>query len=234
MADLYLESIGLINPTIVERDNNGKIERLESRGLDMASLVAFWRRCFDLNGLLFEKITLHCKLKDFNAMGGRTLATCRSVRELLAEQGVECVVDDEWFKGKEDHCYELKDKTEQLKQNITKNKSKRYPVAIDDLLIEFDEMDYCPMNLSGGDPVKEAITWKDRLRYELDLLLDEKSAIERRVVEELAEKLKAVISNEMVVVRDCTGEESALRRRVDVDILLKKIEELLKEFENDN
>lgn len=105
MTDLYLESIGLINPTVVERDNNGKIERLESRGLDMASLVAFWRRCFDLNGLLFEKITLHCKSKDFNAMGGRTLATCRSVRELLAEQGVECVVDDEWFKGKEENDY---------------------------------------------------------------------------------------------------------------------------------
>lgn len=61
--------------------------------------------------------------------------------------------------------------------------SKRYPVAIDDLLIEFDEMDYCPMNLSGGDPVKEAIAWKDKLRYELDLLLDEKSAIERRAVD---------------------------------------------------
>lgn len=99
MTDLYLERIGLVNPTIVKRDNNGKIERLESRGLDMASLVAFWRRCFDLNGLLFEKITLHCKSKDFNAMGQRTLATCRSVRELLAEQGVECVIDDEWFKN---------------------------------------------------------------------------------------------------------------------------------------
>ena len=99
MADLYLERIGLVNPTIVKRDNNGKIERLESRGLDMASLVAFWRRCFDLNGLLFEKIILHCKSKDFNAMGGRTLATVRSVRELLAEQGVECVIDDEWFKN---------------------------------------------------------------------------------------------------------------------------------------
>lgn len=69
-------------------------------------------------------------------------------------------------------------------------KDKRYPVAIDDLLIEFDEMDYCPMNLSGGDPVKEAITWKDRLKYELDLLLDEKSAIERRAVEEFAERLQ--------------------------------------------
>ena len=99
MTDLYLKSIGLINPTIVERDNNGKIERLESIGLDMASLVAFWRRCFDLNEHLFEKITLHCKSKDFNAMGQRTLATCRNVRELLAEQGVECVIDDEWFKN---------------------------------------------------------------------------------------------------------------------------------------
>lgn len=101
MADLYLERIGFVNPTIVKRDNNGKIERLESVGLDMASLVAFWRKCFDLDGLLFEKITLHCKSKDFNAMGGRTLATVRSVRELLAEQGVECVIDDEWFENHE-------------------------------------------------------------------------------------------------------------------------------------
>ena len=98
MTDLYLERIGLVNPTIVKRDNNGKIERLESVGLDIVSLVAFWRKCFDLDGLLFEKITLHCKSKDFNAMGRRTLATVRSVRELLAEQGVECVIDDEWFK----------------------------------------------------------------------------------------------------------------------------------------
>lgn len=106
MTDLYLERIGFARPTIVKRDNNGEIEQLESIGLDMASLVAFWRRCFDLNGLLFEKITLHCKTKDFYAMGQRTLATRRSVRELLAEQGVECVVDDEWFKGKEENDYE--------------------------------------------------------------------------------------------------------------------------------
>lgn len=108
MTDLYLERIGFMNPTIVKRDNNGKIERLESRGLDIASLVAFWRRCFDLNGLLFEKITLHCKSKDFNAIGQRTLATVRSVRELLAEQGVECVIDDEWFKNREAKNEEVK------------------------------------------------------------------------------------------------------------------------------
>lgn len=108
MTDLYLESIGLINPTIVERDNNGKIERLESVGLDIVSLVAFWRKCFDLDGLLFEKITLHCKSKDFNAIGKRPIPQCLSVRELLAEQGVEFVIDDEWFKGKEENDYKQK------------------------------------------------------------------------------------------------------------------------------
>ena len=109
---------------------------------------------------------------------------------------------------------------------MTKNKSKRYPVAIDDLLIEFDEMDYCPMNLSGGDPVKEAIAWKDRLRYELDLLLDEKSAIERRAVEEFAEKLKKKVHNYYPSIDSyCTS------RHV---ILVKDIDELLKEYENDN
>ena len=108
MTDLYLESIGFINPTIVKRDNNGKIERLESVGLDIVSLVAFWRKCFDLDGLLFEKITLHCKSKDFNAIGRRPIPQCLSVRELLAEQGVEFVIDDEWFKGKEENDYKQK------------------------------------------------------------------------------------------------------------------------------
>ena len=104
---------------------------------------------------------------------------------------------------------------------MTKNKSKEYPVAIDDLLIEFDEMDYCPMNLSGGDPVKEAIAWRDRLRYELDLLLDEKSAMERRAVEEFAKKLKkrSYCDNDFM--------DGKWHRYVFVD----EIDELLKEYE---
>lgn len=121
MADLYLERIGLARPTIVERDNNGEIERLESIGLDIASLVAFWRRCFDLDGLLFEKIILHCKSKDFNAIGGRTLAACRSVREIFAEQGVECVIDDEWFKNRE-----VKNAVEEFAEKL---KAKAYSVV---------------------------------------------------------------------------------------------------------
>lgn len=105
---------------------------------------------------------------------------------------------------------------------MTKNRDKRYPVAIDDLLIEFDEMDYCPMNLSGGDPVKEAIAWRDKLRYELDLLLDEKSAIERRAVEEFAGKLKNVIH-----------ERDYVQGYAEIG-LIEEIDELLEECKNDN
>lgn len=105
---------------------------------------------------------------------------------------------------------------------MTKNRDKRYPVAIDDLLVEFDEMDYCPMNLSGDDPVKEAIAWKDKLRYELDLLLDEKSAIERRAVEKFAEKLKNVIH-----------ERDYVQGYAEIG-LIEEIDELLKEWKNDN
>lgn len=108
---------------------------------------------------------------------------------------------------------------------MTKNKSKRYPVAIDDLLIEFDEIDYCPMNLSGGDPVKEAIAWKDRLRYELDLLLDEKSAIERRAVEEFAEKLKGKCHNYYPSIDHYCCSEKA--------VSVKDIDRLLEEYKND-
>ena len=104
---------------------------------------------------------------------------------------------------------------------MTKNRDKRYPVAIDDLLSEFDEMDYCPMNLSGGDPVKEAIIWKNNLRYELDLLLDEKSAIERRAVEKFAGKLKNVIHK-----RDYVQGYAEIG-------LIEEIDELLKEYENE-
>ena len=106
---------------------------------------------------------------------------------------------------------------------MTRNRDKRYPVAIDDLLIEFDEMDYCPMNLSGGDPVKEAIAWRDRLRYELDLLLDEKSAIERRAVKEFAEKLEELLHNDYITPSGNTDER----------LVFEGIDELLKEYENE-
>lgn len=137
MADLYLERIGLARPTIVERDNNGEIERIESVGLDIASLVAFWRRCFDLNRLLFEKIILHCKSKDFNAMGGRTLATVRSVRELLAEQGVECVIDDEWFKERDEKLKACNEKQAELEAEIERRAVEEFAQKIKDGVADY-------------------------------------------------------------------------------------------------
>lgn len=109
-------------------------------------------------------------------------------------------------------------------------KDKRYPVAIDDLLIEFDEMDYCPMNLSGDDPVKEAIAWKDRLRYELDLLLDEKSAIERRAVEEFAQKIKDCVADYL----RRTNFDGRTDDVVDMFELCEIVDNTVKEYENDN
>ena len=112
---------------------------------------------------------------------------------------------------------------------MTKNRNKRYPVAIDDLLIEFDEMDYCPMNLSGDDPVKEAIAWKDRLRYELDLLLDEKSAIERRAVEGFAEKLKDGVADYLYK----TNFDGRKDNVIDIFELCEIVDGTVKEYENE-
>lgn len=61
--------------------------------------------------------------------------------------------------------------------------------AIDDLLIEFDEMDFAPTNLCDN-PEGKAKLWKSALVYELGLLLDEHAAIRKKAVEEFAEKLK--------------------------------------------
>ena len=111
---------------------------------------------------------------------------------------------------------------------MTKNKNKRYPVAIDDLLIEFDEMDYAPTNLCE-DPVKEAIVWKDRLRYELDLLLDEKSAIERRVVEEFAQKIEDRVANYLYK----TNFDGRTDNVIDFPELCEIIDRAAKEYEDE-
>lgn len=125
MIDLYLRRIGLVNPTIVERVNKeGKAERLESRGLDIASLVAFWRKCF--GGFLYEKIVLHCTSKDYNSIGQCNAAQSKNVKELFAENDVECIVDDEWFKGKEENDYKQRlaaseERYAQLQKNIVRS-----------------------------------------------------------------------------------------------------------------
>ena len=93
MADLYLIRYGFVNPTIVLYNNDGRIERLETRRFSVEETVSIWRRGFDI--LSDEKIVLHCTKKDFNAISGHAqIAGVRSVKELLKEQGVECLADD--------------------------------------------------------------------------------------------------------------------------------------------
>lgn len=96
MTDLYLEKIGLNNPTVVKRINrNGELERLESRRLRICDTVEFWKRCFNI--IWNEKIILHCSTKDYRAMSSKALPTCLSVIELFEQAGVTCV-EDKHFK----------------------------------------------------------------------------------------------------------------------------------------
>lgn len=69
--------------------------------------------------------------------------------------------------------------------------------AINDLLTEFDEMDYAPTNLCE-DPEGKAKLWKSALVYEIELLLDEHAAIRKKTVEEFAEKCKERINADYV------------------------------------
>lgn len=56
----------------------------------------------------------------------------------------------------------------------------------------------------------------------------------KNAVKEFAEKLKEVISEKGMFVKDYTRDEPVLRREIDVDEAVKIIDELLKERENDN
>lgn len=96
VCDLYLEKIGLNNPTVVKRINrNGELERLESRGLRICDTVEFWKRCFNI--IWGEKIILHCSTKDYRSMSSKVFPTCSSVMELFEQAGVTCV-EDKHFK----------------------------------------------------------------------------------------------------------------------------------------
>lgn len=81
-------------------------------------------------------------------MGQRTLATCRSVRELLTEQGVECVIDDEWFKDREaknaveEFVEKLKKKVHNYYPSIDSYCTSRHVILvkdIDELLKEYEQ-----------------------------------------------------------------------------------------------
>ena len=93
--DLKLISIGLEEPTVVECEINGKIERVESRRLDLFNLVDFWKDCFDYNAYIADPVILHCTPQQIEQMqrmkvGANDAAT---VYERLTTYGVQIVSD---------------------------------------------------------------------------------------------------------------------------------------------
>ena len=88
MIKLYLESIGLIHPTRVSYDN----QVVQTYRLLPRDLVAVWKKCFNLNPGIGEYIYLICPDKEYYAMDQKTLASTKSMKELLEEQGVKCVL----------------------------------------------------------------------------------------------------------------------------------------------
>lgn len=103
-------------------------------------------------------------------------------------------------------------------------KNKRYPVTIDDLLIEFDEMDFAPTNLCD-DPEGKAKLWKSALVYEIGLLLDEHAVLRKKAVEEFAEKCKERINADYV--NGMLNNHRGHLTEYDID-------ELVKEYENES
>ena len=88
MEKLYLENIGFTKPTIVRKDNM----KVETVGLCVEDLVETWRRCFLIpSGTIY----LICKERDMIAISKSVMSSAKSVKELLSENGVKCVVEEE-------------------------------------------------------------------------------------------------------------------------------------------
>lgn len=93
--DLKLISIGIEEPTVVQCEVNGKIERVESRRLDIFNLIDFWKDCFDYNAYIADPVILHCTAAQIEQMqrmkvGANDAAT---VYERLVTYGVRIVED---------------------------------------------------------------------------------------------------------------------------------------------
>ena len=98
------------------------------------------------------------------------------------------------------------------------------PHEIDYLLTEFDEMGFAPTSLCDN-PEGKAKLWKSALVYEIGLLLDEYAAIKEKAVKEFAGKIKAKL-NAIFGKTICSD--------LDTEDITDIIDELLKEYENDN
>ena len=81
---LYLRRIGLITPTVVEYGS----QILVTNQLDMEKTCNMWRWYFQLP--FFGNIDLYMTRHDFVVTEQRTLASCKSVKEILLDYGFVC------------------------------------------------------------------------------------------------------------------------------------------------
>lgn len=81
---LYLRRIGLINPTIVEYGS----QILVTNQLDMEKTCNMWRWYFQLPA--FGDIDLYMTRRDFVVTEQKTLASCKSVKEIFWDYGFIC------------------------------------------------------------------------------------------------------------------------------------------------
>lgn len=93
--DLKLISIGIEEPTVVQCEVNGKIERVESRRLDIFNLIDFWKDCFDYNAYIADPVILHCTTQQIEQMQRMNVGAndCATVYERLVTYGVRIVND---------------------------------------------------------------------------------------------------------------------------------------------
>lgn len=81
---LYLRRIGLVTPTVVEYGN----QILVTNQLDMEKTCNMWRWYFHLPA--FGNIDLYMTRRDFVVTEQKTLASCKSVKEIFWDYGFIC------------------------------------------------------------------------------------------------------------------------------------------------
>ena len=81
---LYLRRIGLITPTVVEYGS----QILVTNQLDMEKTCNMWRWYFHLPA--FGNIDLYMTRRDFVVTEQKTLASCKSVKEIFRDYGFIC------------------------------------------------------------------------------------------------------------------------------------------------
>lgn len=59
-------------------------------------------------------------------------------------------------------------------------RDRKFPVALNDLLTEFDEAGYCPTTFCN-DPEEEAKTWKEKFLHEIGIILNDNNVLKAKL-----------------------------------------------------